>query len=289
MKPRKGKRIDPNTLVLLKQIGIGVSLLALVALCVTGIWYGTRMDIVTIDSIDVSGGETINHDHVRSVVEQQLEGEYLGLIPYRFTYFYPQQAVVDSVAAIERVHSVRVERSERRRLAVSFDEYIPRALWCATIESDECFFLSQVGYAFAVAPRLAGGSFVRFVHLGEEPMAGRLITGHDEYVTALRLVDLFAEQGWYISHIELDSVGDAFLRVTGGGELKVALTTPAEVTVENLFVVLTSDAFSHIAPGNFEYVDLRFGSKVFVSEEAILSQAEVSSSTPTTSDSIESQ
>jgi len=41
------------------------------------------------------------------------------------------------------------------------------------------------------------------------------------------------------------------------------------VTVNNLNVVLTSDEFTDIQPGGFQYIDLRFGNKVFVNETPV--------------------
>jgi hypothetical protein len=54
--------------------------------------------------------------------------------------------------------------------------------------------------------------------------------------------------------------------------------TPAVETLSNLETILASGTFTHLKPGNFQYVDLRFGSKVFVNE------APVASSTPETTD-----
>ena len=50
-----------------------------------------------------------------------------------------------------------------------------------------------------------------------------------------------------------------------------------EQTVANLETVLTAPAFTDLSPGNFSYIDLRFGNKVFVNEEQI-----VTTSTPVT-------
>ena len=79
--------------------------------------------------------------------------------------------------------------------------------------------------------------------------------------------ELLAEHGWFVSHIEFDQVGDVFLGIVSGGELKVIAAEPPESIVENLLTILASDEFSHIKPGNFQYIDLRFGNKVFVNEE----------------------
>lgn len=263
--------------------------MGVVSLVVTAIWYGTRLDAVTIETISVAGGETIDHDQLRDIAQGELEGEYLGLIPRRFAYLYPEERIRTRIAELERVHSVRIARDSGQAISITFDEYLPHALWCTSVTSDECLFLSEDGFAFTNAPRLDGGSFKRFVHLGEDPEADRHIVSPEEFRRATELIDLFTQNGWYISHIELDRAGDAFLHVVGGGELKVALSAPPATTVENLLVVLTSDEFVHIAPGNFAYIDLRFGSKVFVNEELAVLETEAATTSATTSASTSSE
>ncbi len=267
---KQRRRLDPNTVVLLKQIGIGLLALSVVALLITAIWHGTRLAGVTINKIVVEGGETVDHGVVTAVAEDALNGEYLGLIPKRFAWLYPKTALIEALDQLDRVHNVVVERVSGTEINIAFDEYVPRALWCASVQGDKCLFLDKEGYAFAEAPTLSGGSFVRFVISGTEPQLDTVVasgTSAQPFETSLTLVTLLADQSWHVSHVELDQVGDAFLKVVDGGEFKVSLNDDPTKTVENLLVVLASEEFAHLAPGNFQYIDLRFGNKVFVNEE----------------------
>lgn len=266
MKPQRYKRLDPNTVVLLKHIGIGVLVISIVVLLLTGVWYGTRLQSLTITEVIASGGETIKHEDVEQAVQGVLDGEYLGFVPRRFAWSYPEQSVFDKVSETERLHNVQVVREGGTKLRVTYDEYVPHALWCQA-DMEPCIFLDINGYAFAHAPKLSGGTFLRFVTFGRDAVIGATVAEKNTYEKVQELVHLLTERGWFISHVEIDQVGDVFLSVVGGGELKVNLEESPERTVENLSVVLSSDEFKHIQPGNFQYIDLRFGDKVFVNEE----------------------
>ncbi|MCA9359539.1 hypothetical protein KC850_00695 [Candidatus Kaiserbacteria bacterium] len=273
MKNRR-RLIDADTLVLLKQIGIGLLVIGVVALVFSAIWYGTRLSVLTISSVHIEGGETVRHDIVREKVEGRLEGTYLGLIPKRFAWLYPKEEITETVNSIERLHNVKVVRKRRTEIFVTFDEYRPRALWCKSVEGEECLFVDTTGYAFGSAPKLSGGSFLRFVKNGEEAEVGNQLASQAEFDSLLMLADLLAGHDWYVSHIELDQVGDVFIKIVGGGELKVVASESPEKTLENLLTVLASEDFSHIKPGNFQYIDLRFGNKVFVNEEIAVPEEE---------------
>lgn len=280
MKPRP-KRLDPNTVVLLKHVGIGVLVISVVALLLTGIWYGTRVQSLTITDVEASGGETIEHGEVEQSVQAVLDGKYLGFVPRRFAWFYPRQEVLDEVLKTERLYNVMIVREGLTKLHISYDEYVPHALWCA-FETESCIFLDVNGYAFALAPKLSGGTFLRFITSGREAVIGEEVAEKKLYEYIQEIVQSLTERGWYVSYVEIDQVGDVFLKVVGGGELKVSVDETSEKTVENLFVVLSSEEFQHIKPGNFKYIDLRFGDKVFVNEELATSESAVTSSTTAT-------
>jgi hypothetical protein len=283
MRPRR-KQIDPNTLLLLKNIGIGVLVISAVALMFTAVWYGTRLSAVTIIDVEAHGGETIDVTVVERTAQEILDGDYLGVIPYRFAWLYPKEQLREKISEIERVYNVTLKVQARKTLLINFDEYVPYALWCQSLEEQKCVFLDADAYGFAHAPQLSGGNFMRFVTSGRTPTPGETLVEADSFANLETLVTLLEQQGWFISHIEIDQVGDVFLAVVGGGEFKVLASDDPVKVVENLLVVLESEQFQHIAPGNFQYIDLRFGNKVFVNEELAMPETDIASETEVTAD-----
>lgn len=273
MKPKRFY-VNPNTLVLAKNIGIGVLVISMVALLMTGIWYGTRLSIVTIGAIEVRGGETVDTHLIEQIVDTKLSGEYIGLIPYRFTWLYPKSSILESLSDMERVYNIQLALGKERKLLVTFDEYVPHALWCLSVQEQQCVFLDTSAYAFAHAPQLTGGSFMRFITTGREPAVGEVLIESQQFSQLTQLLSLLSEQQWFVSHVEIDQVGDAFLTITSGGEIKVRLDDAPEKIVQNMFLVLQSEEFKHVRPGNFSYIDLRFGNKIFVNEEIVVPEAE---------------
>jgi len=264
---RRRKRINPHTIALIKQISFGLLSIAIVALVLYGVWHGTRWERLTIDSIQVSGGETIDHQKVEEIVRERLVGTYLGLVPKRFAWFYPQAEISASVGELERIHDVSVFRNGPKEIQVTFDEYLPKALWCDNQEEENCLFVDKNGFAFAPAPQLSGGSFIRLMTIGRTTEVGEMVLDAEGLNFVEELIRELAEENWFVSKVEIDQASDAFIQIVDGGELKVSLKDAPANIVENLLVVLASTEFDDIQPGNFKYIDLRFGSKVYVNEE----------------------
>lgn len=265
MKERKRKkRLDPNTLLLIRQVMVGLIILIFITLLIVSIWYGTRIKSLTISGVEVTGGETIDHELIKELATAELEGSYLGIIPKRFAYLYPKQHIESSVYQINRIKDLTIKR-DGEVLHISLEEYVPDALWCKR-EKDICLFVDETGFAYAEAPSLKGGSFLRLDKLGVESVPKVQMFDTDIYDRIKELVSLLEQNGWYTHLVEVDVADDAYLTIVEGGELKVALGDEPEKIVDNLLTVLSSPEFSEIRPGNFEYIDLRFGNKVFVNE-----------------------
>lgn len=272
------RRGEPRTM--LWQILYGVVVLACVSLLLFLIWYVTRLPAFTISDISIEGGETISHEEVRARIEDELRGDYLRIIPHRFSFFYPHDAIIETLKRIPRIHDITLVRKDRTKLNVSFSEYKPSALWC-TPQSDtsECYFLDDQGFAFAPSPVLAGGALIR--HMFEERTT--LEVGHvmsaEEFANIQNfLTRLKDELSLRITDVFHTKDNDLYFGVNGGGEVRVAGGDSFEQVFENLKSILTSKDFKHLEPGNFQYIDLRFGNKIFVNEEELLP----ATSTPTT-------
>jgi len=228
----------------------------------------------------VEGGETIPHETLTNIVAEKLTGAYLKLIPYRFTLLYPHDTIVEALAAYPRVKEVTLTR-EHTVLTVNFTEYTPYALWCLP-DTVSCYFLDETGYAFGESPSLAGGALIRHVLYGEETLSRKQLMPRDDFTKLHHFLDRLAtEMGIRVTEVRGTHTVDLTLSVNGGGALLIENNADYDRVFENLRTLLASKEFAHIAPGNFQYIDLRFGNKVFVNEE-LASESGTSSPQSTT-------
>ncbi|MCA9366119.1 hypothetical protein KC722_00920 [Candidatus Kaiserbacteria bacterium] len=267
-KKKRGRRqSDSPRRVLIKQIVFGVLLITLLAGLLYGVWYVTRLPALTINTVEVVGGETISPESIQQLVNDGLRGDYFRLIPHRFVWFYPHDDIVASIEAKSRIKHAHLERNKQTLIA-AFEEYRPNALWCERLTSTECLFLDRDGYAFASAPKLQGSAFLRFSITDRAPVVGETIFDKEFIENTTAFIDtVYTELGFNIIQVEYTPPDELTYHVAGGGLIKVSMRMSAEETFDNLVTILTSDDFAHLKPGNFKYIDLRYGNKVFINEE----------------------
>lgn len=238
---------------------------------VTGIWHGTRMQSLTITRVEVTGGRTVDAEKIRQEVQSLLDQSYVLLVPKRFSYTYPHDAILEAVKRLPRVASATVVRASPTSLSITLTEYAPYALWCdyapLVDTQNPCLFISEDGFAFAQAPSLQGATFLRYMTEGRTPEVGASLAD-PEYMQATKDFTraLMVRHGMSVSAIIETKDGDVHYRMDNGGKLFVPKNADMQEVFENLDAVLLSNEFKHIASSDFVYIDLRFGNKVFVKE-----------------------
>lgn len=290
MKPIKGRQfnkkkfyLEPEKVLIIKQVLLGLFLFSAVALILTGVWYGTRLSSLTLSNIHAVDSETIQAETVKAKVEEVLVGDYWHLIPRRFSWFYPEDKILEKLQEIERIRDVKVEKMSGTELVITFSEYLPYALWCND-NNENCYFIDESGFAFGKAPELTGESLMRYHKLGEEPQPRTSFIDEEDFNKTKEFSHLLATRDWYVTEIEVDTVRDVFYSLSDGGEIRATLEADVEETFNYLVTLHQSEEFSHLAPGNFQYVDLRFGAKVYVNEET-----EFATATSTENDEVEDE
>lgn len=242
----------------------GVLSIIAVGLLLYAVHYVTHRELFRINEVHIEGGVTIPHEAVRTEIERVLEGEYLGLISRRFVYTYPHEEIQAALDTFSHMRSYTLTR-EGRAVLVTFDEYLPRALWCVPAV---CYLLSEDGFAFAEAPQLTGGSFIRYYTEGATQIErGQVIEEEVLHASEWFSKKVESELGFRIASVLYKQNRDIAFEVSGGGMFLVASGKNIETTFANLKTVLTSDAYAHIEAGNFKYVDVRFDTKIFVNED----------------------
>jgi cell division septal protein FtsQ len=261
--PVKTSRLSP----FVWQGILGLSLMLLLVCIISALWYVTSIERFQIRSVEVIGGTTIPHEQVRSATLATLSGTYMRLIPHTFIPTYPKKDILQAVESIPRIKNIHIAYSTPKTLSIAFDEYIPFALWCERADAPDCLFMEKSGFAFSEAPRLEGSAFMRLMVEGKKPELKTLMLKHDLLENVYEFSELLSEDlSLFVTAITFKGDFDVEYTLSGGGVIKTSQKDAPEKIFENLQTILASKEFVHIAPGDFEYIDLRFGDKVFVRE-----------------------
>jgi hypothetical protein len=247
---------------------IGVGMLAVVI----GILAALHTTPLTLDQITVAGSAE-DTARIESIAQQAISGSWLHLIPRASVLFFPndtlQAAVVDAFPKIEKVE---VSREGLSGVHIAVSERKPAALWCGdgvpdidTLRSgvfgEQCYFMDSNGFIYERAPTVTGAAYPRFWGaIAQGTPEGSRFVLPAEFAALTLFMRHLRESGTAPlgvllvdeNEMELyDARGTRILLPRGGDLAKRARTVR---TVEESGIV-SGDAI--------EYIDLRFGDKIY--------------------------
>jgi cell division septal protein FtsQ len=250
-----------------KRIAYGGTTFLTLASLVLGIFFGSRLPIVSLSHISISGTETIPTGTVRTKIDAALAGSYFGIIPHRFMWMSPLEAITTQIESLPRVQRAEVYRVGRT-LNVSVREFAPHMLWCRDVSStSSCYYVDRNGKAYEEAPSLQGGTLIRYIvreqnpRVDEELLTKETRQNIDAVIAQLRTAHNLAVERVIIENdVDITFVLDTHARI-------LFSRLDIDASYQNFVSLLDSKEYQTLKRGRFEYIDLRFGNKVFVQKE----------------------
>lgn len=244
-----------------------VLLFILLALLCAGILYELNQSAVRISHVTVYGAD----QSLADIAAASMQGKYFGLVPRDSTFFFPDASIRAGImAAHPDIAAVSIFHNGLTGLSIKVDERVPVAPWCGLAPTpnveEYCYVFDAGGFIFAphASTTVTINSFALYAPLAgsaQEPLRATVADADalpDAFDFARRLA----------------TFGSPVVRVViRGDEVDDMLESGTRVTYvlgneENAFTALVSarDSFN-LADGSIDYVDLRFGSKVYLKQK----------------------
>jgi hypothetical protein len=240
---------------------------SVVAISFLAVFYTARLPALAITAVEVKGTHLVSGDALKRLVEEKLKGSYGFIIPHRNTFLFPQAAIrTGSLKQFPALANITFLRNGLNTLTVTAEERKTVAFWCGdassgNASSTSCYQMDKNGFIFTDAVSQDG--YVRFYgQLSGEPVGSRYLDG-----AFASLKTTIEGIGTVTNHIPAEVVvdsasNDVALTFEDGGILKFVRSKDNASTLENIASVFASQNFK--TKKDFEYVDFRFGDKVYV-------------------------
>jgi len=232
---------------------------------------------LAIEQIEISGNRAVESSEIDQIVRGSLGGNYFYTFSRRNIFSYPRSTMKQKLMAeIPYLGGVDFNITENI-LQVTVTEREPRALWC--LESD-CYYIDETGFVFSLAPNFSDNIFLKISGpgasdpVGTKPVALDLFSYIMNSAQLLPTVfldqDLFEVQIFKVNIID-DRDYEFVLSQSLANEkihwtLKFSRQNDFLRELDNLSTVLASENFQEeyrLSGGRLEYIDLRFGNKIF--------------------------
>ncbi|MSR70819.1 hypothetical protein EXS62_02150 [Candidatus Kaiserbacteria bacterium] len=257
------------------RLRIGIVLGVFVLLLSGGLIGAAYIPAVRISAVSVTGAQTIPPGTIETQVREHLAGKYLWVLPKDTIFIYPKVRIADDLlAAYPSLASVDVHAVDFHTVGVAVVERVPRALWCTSSEapSAECYFMDENGVVYAPAPVFSSPVYSVYAGALENGMITdglpKQFLGPGQFSALSALVDAIGQKvpNDSVRGTDINRDGDVIVRFESNFLLEFALADEGGDLFERFTLALTSAPFKDRALGDFQYLDLRFGDKLYYKE-----------------------
>lgn len=231
-----------------------------------GLSFWSKHPSMKIVNIEVEGLTYMKSDSIKVAVEEELQGNYLFLFSKFNSLIYPRSFIKNRL--IEEygfIESVNLDFVNLKTIRVKIKEFEPNAKWCRKLESgtDECFLINEYGYIFTKEPLINNDQFVEFRGgIDGEPLK-KIYVSTEVYTELNDLVKLLRRLDINIKEVRTENGQDFDVITDSNVKIIVDVRDDMDLVFENLETVIEKDAINKAQFGNLEYIDLRFGNRVF--------------------------
>ena len=229
--------------------------------CLVGLTY---LPALQIKDVAVSGAQTLPPGTIDAFVRDRLAGEYWYVFPKSNIFLYPRQRIAaDLMQEYPVLASADVHAADFHTVAVSVVEREPRALLCS--QDNRCLFMDENGVAYTDAPTFSEPVYLSYYGSTTGDTLPKQFLTPLEFQALSALVDAIAQKlpGEKVAAVSVDKAKDVRMRFADDFTLIFALIDQGGDVFERLTLALTSGPMAARKLSDFQYLDLRFGDKLY--------------------------
>jgi cell division septal protein FtsQ len=244
----------------------------LIFLCLiiaAGISWFSYSSYLAIKNIQVVGAQTVSPDAISAIIESQLHVPSHAYFSPNTIFTYHQSAIQHAVLqGFPRIKDIALSRSSplSQTLIVTIHERAPYAQWCT--DTQACYLMDDTGYIYTAFDASASTSTIATAYTfsggigtSTDPIGASFVSAHiPGIVTFMKLLEQF---GYHPTRARVENEQDFNVNLTEGYLIKASFGENADMLMRNLRLILTGGDGLQSKAGDIEYIDLRFGDRVY--------------------------
>lgn len=247
-----------------------------IALCYWGLYKILHLPYFQITNIEISGSNAFEQSSLREFLQNEITGDRWHLIPRSNILFFStrgeEKRLEDFFPSLE---AVSLHKIFPHGLKAVFSSRVLWAVYCKTdktpnsggspdVSQGQCFYIDRGGTVFREAPKIEGNLILTFKSDYIDPVLGEKIFSQELLGKLETTIQIFKEKtGLVISNVELkeNAPKDMWAKTNEGFVLILQRDDDPHRSAEIVKMVLDNEIKDKRT--QLEYIDARFGNKVF--------------------------
>ena len=227
---------------------------------ITSFFYIPKLKIQKISIKSYS--EKVDKDELSKYISNYLDKKYLGIFPLGNFFLFPKnKAKRDILKDFSYIKEIILNKDFPGTINLEIKERKPEAILCY---ENDCSFLDEDSFIFQKAPFFSGSAIVKFrdEKSGSNMLSlGDKLLDSNQFKNLIKFKDLLKLEKIEVNEIILKDENIYNIVTSDNWRIIINNENEAEDTFLNLKTIISSKIKDKMK--KLEYIDLRFGNKVF--------------------------
>lgn len=230
-----------------------------------------NLNFLAINSINIVGAKDDSSGQIKEIVVSKLAERWLGIIPRNNFLFMSVGGISGAVrSAFPDIANVRTVLAGLGGLTVEVSERAPFANWCSAVSPQNCYVIDAGGFAFqkpelpiiATTTATTTASILTIFTPTAPKYEANVFDGNG-LKNLLGFIKSFQSAGFKIFSVKIKDT-DYFFTFSDNSEIMVQGGDNPDDIAAKLSSIESDLQKEGAAAGSVEYIDLRYGNKVYL-------------------------
>lgn len=223
-----------------------------------GIYLFLFYPLFQIKSVLIGEDTNINEEKLHEYINKKAERNFLFLTSKSIFLFSEKKIKKDVLSQVSVIKDISVEKVFPGEIKISLIERTPVAIWCRDYNTKNCYYIDKEGIAFQKIDDIKKGLIL--IIKKREYSLGEKVVSEDYINKIFFLINEFQVIRGELNHISLGKENTIEL-VTKEGWSVLFSVENNENELKNLKLILEKLGDDRIK--NLDYIDLRFGDRIY--------------------------
>lgn len=246
---------------------------------ITCFFFLLRWNRFKISDVEIKGNELLEESVLKEKVNIIIQGHYIYFIPKDNIFLYPERKIKQNLSnEYKRIKDIIFDINKDNKLVINIVEFKGKYLWCGEnikdIEKRECYFMDENGYVFDKSAFFTGDVYFKFFGPLEKNNGNILSSNYlpKYFSDIVTFSENLRKIGISISYLNVKENFDGEFVIEGddtsleNSKIIFKINDNLKKVIENLEASINTEPLLSSFKNEFknlEYIDLRFGNKVF--------------------------
>lgn len=234
-----------------------------VIVCIVFI-YIARLPAIQIQQVKVSGTIFVEKTEIEKKTQDILRTKSLFFIPKSNIFLFPKKQLEKSILQNPAIISAKIRKDFWNTLTIDITEQDKKMIYCSSVENNTCLYINEEGFIYAQVKDIIipEQEVLVYTELGEKRI-GEIILDKSVYINVLLFIKNTARYDIKIGKVYIKQDGIIEFVTRDDVRIITSVFDDFQKGFSHLIALFEKDVIHKDKFFEIEYIDLRFGNKVF--------------------------